>query len=130
MKKRTKEILEERKRTLLALIKERDSAEHVERELALLAIDVVLALRMEKLAKAGCHCFREIEFAMSGTLRKKLSEETRDLINEMLILDELDKKHGPDLGLAFDLAQRIISKQGNRILAGVSSLPVSVVVNE
>ena len=126
MKKQMKQVIEARKNAVLAFIKDGARTDLIERELALLAIDIVLALRTEKLAKAGCRCFKEIEFAMTGTMRKKLSEETRDLMNEMLLLDELGKKYGPVLTLAFDLAQKIIGGQGNRMLAGMKLPTVSL----
>ena len=121
MKTHIKKAIEERKNTLLAFIKQGARVALIEREIALLAFDIVLALPTEKLAKVGSRYFREIDFALTGTLRKKLSEETRDLINEMLVLDELGETHGPNLTLAFDMAQKIVGGQGSRMVANIKS---------
>lgn len=121
MKTQLKKAIEERKNTLLAFIKKGARTPLIEREIALLAFDIVLALPTEKLAKEGSRYFREIDFALTGTMRKKLSEETRDLINEMLVLDELGETHGPNLTLAFDMAQKIVGGQGSRMVAGIKS---------
>ena len=127
MKKQVQKVIEERKKALLALFKKGGTDVHlIERELALLAIDVVLALQNKESANAGSRHFREIEFAMSGTVRKKLSAETRELLNEMLILDELGDKYGPNLTLVFDTAQKIIGGQGRRMLAGMKPERVAV----
>lgn len=125
MKITIKKAIEERKNTLLAFIKKGAQTALIEREIALLAFDIVLALQTEKLAKVGSRYFREIDFALTGTLRKKLSEETRDLINEMLVLDELGETHGPNLTLAFDMAQKIVGGQGSRMAASMKSLQLT-----
>ena len=121
MKTHIKKAIEERKNTLLAFIKQGARVALIEREIALLAFDIVLALPTEKLAKVGSRYFREIDFALTGTMRKKLSEETRELINEMLVLDELGETHGPNLTLAFDMAQKIVGGQGSRMVANIKS---------
>ncbi len=120
MEKRTKKIIEERHKALLTLIKENTRTDIIERELALLAIDVILAMQTKGAAKTGCLCFREIDLAITGALRRKLGEETRDLINEMIILDEFGEKYGPNLKLIFDLAQKTIGAQSSRFIAGIS----------
>lgn len=125
MKAQIKKAIEERKNTLLAFIKKGARTALIEREIALLAFDIVLALPTEKLAKEGSRYFREIDFALTGTMRKKISEETRDLINEMLVLDELGKTHGPNLTLAFDMAQRIVGGQGSRLAANMKLSPLT-----
>lgn len=121
MKAQLKKAIEERKNTLLTFIKKGARTALIEREIALLTFDIVLALQTEKLAKVGSRYFREIDFALTGTMRKKLSEETRDLINEMLVLDELGEAHGPNLTLAFDMAQKIVGGQGHRMAASIKS---------
>jgi hypothetical protein len=64
MKSGMKKMTEVRGKILLALVKEGTNATLIERELAFLAIDIVLALKTEKLARSGCQCFREIDFAI------------------------------------------------------------------
>ena len=125
MKTQLKKATEERKNTLLAFIKNGARTPLIEREIALLAFDIVLALPTEKLAREGSRYFREIDFALTGTMRKRLSEETRDLINEMLVLNELGKTHGPSLTLAFDMAQKIVGGQGSRMVASIKSPPLT-----
>lgn len=125
MKTAITKAITERKNTLLAFVKKGANLALIEREIALLAFDIVLALQTEKLAKVGSRYFREIDFALTGTLRKKLSEETRDLINEMLVLDELGETHGPNVALAFDMAQKIVGGQGSRMAAHIKSSPLT-----
>lgn len=124
MKTQLKKAIAERKNTLLAFIKKGARIALIEREITLLAFDIVLALQTENLAKEGSRCFREIDFALTGTMRKKMSEETRDLINEMLVLDELGETHGTNLTLAFDMAQKIVGGQGHRMAASMKPSPL------
>lgn len=113
-----KQIVEGRTKELLALVKEGTQVNLIERELALLAVDILLALKKERgLAKAGCQCFLKIDLAMSGTLRKKLSEETRDLINEMIILDELGDKYGPELAIIVEAAKKILDRENVKFIS-------------
>lgn len=116
-------IIEGRLKELLALIKEVDQVNLIEREIALLTIDIVLTLKKNRgLLKSGCNCFRKIDFAINGTLRKKLSNETRDLLNEMIILNELGDKYGPDLNLIVDLAKKILERQNFKFIKDAQKL--------
>lgn len=116
-------IIAGRLKELLALVREAVQVNLIERELALLAIDLILALKKDKgLAKVGCQCFLKIDFAISGALRKKLSQETRDLMNEMIILDELGDTYGPDLNRAVNAAKKILEKQNGKLISDAREL--------
>lgn len=123
MKKVMSKIIEGRLKELLVLIKEAVQINLIEREMALLAMDIILALKKNKgLLKNGCNCFRKVDFAISGTLRKKLSNETRDLLNEMIILDELGENYGPDLNLIVELTKKILEKQNTKFIKDIQKL--------
>lgn len=123
MKKVMPKIIEGRLKELLALIKEATQINLIEREVALLAMDITLTLKRDgKLLEYGCNCFQKIDLAISGTLRKKLSNETRDLLNEMIILDELGKNYGPDLALIIQLTKKILDKQNTKFIKDVQKL--------
>ncbi|MEK7659221.1 MAG: hypothetical protein AAB338_01010 [Patescibacteria group bacterium] len=116
MKKIINKIIEARTQEILDLIKEAEQINLIEREIATLAIDVVLSLKKKDMAKFGCNCFRKIDFAITTNLRKKLSEETRGLLNEMIILDEAGKKYGPDFNLIVNLTKKILDREGERFV--------------
>lgn len=118
MKKKIPIIIEGRVKELLTLVKEGTQVSLIERELALLVIDMILALKNETGSlKFGCKCFRRVDLAVTGSLRKKLSEAARELLSEMVILDEVGSKYGPDLNVIVSLAKRITEKQNLRFIS-------------
>ena len=123
MKKIMRTIIEGRMKELLNLIKKGAQVNLIERELALLALDVILAMKQEKgFHKFACNCFLKIDFSIIGTVRKKLSEEARDLLNEMIILDELGEEYGPDLNLIINLTKKIVEKQQSKLVSDARKL--------
>lgn len=123
MRKIMPKIIENRLKELLALVKEAEQVDLIEREIALLAMDIILTLKKnEGLLKHGCNCFRKIDFAINGNLRKKLSNETRDLLNEMIILDELGENYGPDLNLVVELTKKTLDKQNTKLVKDIQKI--------
>ena len=116
MKKIINKIIERRTQGVLDLVKEAEQINLIEREIATLAIDIILALKKKEMAKFGSNCFRKIDFAVTTNLRKKLSEETRDLLNEMIILDEAGKKYGPDFNLIVNVTKKILDRERDRFI--------------
>ncbi|MEK7537103.1 MAG: hypothetical protein AAB584_01525 [Patescibacteria group bacterium] len=106
------QIIQKRLRLILNLIKEGKDTAGIERETALLVLDVIDALQKGKTPlKDGCNCFIKIEYALDKKIRDQLSEEFEDLLNEMIILDEIGTKFGPDLSLIIKLATKILAKE-------------------
>lgn len=104
-------LIHNRLEGVFALIKTAKDIPRIEREIALLAFDIMESLQRKYLSlKEGCGCFTKIAHAINQRLGKKLSEEVKDLINEGLLLDEVGKAYGPNLDRFLDLAKKILHR--------------------
>lgn len=102
-------IVNNRQKAILGLIKEGKDLHKIEREVALLALDMLEALGTKALSlEEGTKNFLKIEYALRLDMEYKLSEEFRDLLNEVLLLDEIGTPYGPDLMLIRTLATKIL----------------------
>lgn len=107
----TKKLLKNRLGLILQLSKGRGDRQQLERELALLAFDLLQFNQNRNLLKReGCNCFKKIIISLGESLHGQLSEEALDVINEGLLLDEIGTKHGPDVELFQRQATRIIQR--------------------
>jgi len=105
-------IIENRVEFILDLIKGGKDIERIERETALLAIDVIDGLKKKEAPmKQACNCFRRIIYAIDYKTDNQLSNEFQDLMHEALILDELNTKYGPDLDLLIEAATKILTRK-------------------
>ena len=112
------QIIKNRLAFILELIKEGKDIERIERETALLALDVIDGLRKKETSlKDGCNCFRKITYAIDLKTSNRMSEEFKDLMNEVLILDEIGAKYGPDIELLIKLATKILNRTNKRSVA-------------
>jgi|GEM_PF-4755676 len=105
-------IVENRLKVILGLIKEKKDIHLIEREIALLSLDIIAALQTRSLSLSqSCKCFRKIDYSLDLKLRDQFSEELRDLLLEGILLDELGTPYGPDINLIYLIATKILEKE-------------------
>ena len=110
-KKITAVLIRNRQEILLDLIKRDAEPLRIERELALLILDVIDALETKSLSlKEGGQSFIKIVAALRLDTEARLSEEFRDLLNEAILLNELGTPYGPDLAFMRSLATKILQR--------------------
>ena len=106
-----KQIIHKRQEAILDLIEQRKDIPRIERELALLVLDVIDAVTRKSLSlKEGCGCFTAIDYAIDKKLRADFSQDFFELLNEAVILDEAGTRYGPNLELMTKLAQDILKR--------------------
>ncbi|MFY9462622.1 MAG: hypothetical protein WAP52_00350 [Candidatus Sungiibacteriota bacterium] len=104
-------IVQSRADAIVALIKMKEDTARIEREIALLALDTIYALRTKSIStKEGCRCFVMIQYALTRAMSAKLSEEARDLLNEGILLEEAGTPYGSDIALMLRLASGILER--------------------
>lgn len=110
-----REIIKNRKKAVLAHIQTGKEFLKLERETALLALDILDAFDAKSFTiDEGYKCFVEIEAALNLKTRKRLSEEMRELLNEAIVLDETGTKYGPDLVFMRSLIAKILQRDEAR----------------
>lgn len=106
------QIIHNRLALILQLIKEGKDIIRIERETAFLVLDMIDGIAKKEIPlKEGCYCFTQIEYALDQKIREKLTKEFEDMVNEALILDEVNTKHGPDIELLVGLATNILTRK-------------------
>ncbi len=106
-----RKLIHSRLEEILGLIKKGNNVIRIETAVALLLIDVLHTIQTKSLTlKEGCGCFIKIDYALEEKIRKKMSEEFRDLLNEAILLDEVGTAYGPDLNKIQKLAVQVLSK--------------------
>jgi hypothetical protein len=119
-------IIQERLKAILALIKDGKDVFALEREVAFLALDAIEALRKKEITFQKAHVpFVKIEYAIDQKLNARLSEEAKDLLNEAIILDEIGTPHGPDMNLLITLATKLVSGSKQLLQAEARSFALS-----
>lgn len=121
-------IIQNRVRFILELVKKGKDLVRLEREFALLVLEILDALQKSEIAlKDGCNCFTKIVYAINLKTHQKLSEDFTDLMNEALILDELGTKYGPNIPLLVKLAMKILMRKTEDVKTSALLKPVAVV---
>ena len=108
-KKIYRQLIHNRLDDILSLIKGGTDPLRIERDTALLTLDILDSLKTMSL-KEGCGCFRRIDYALDQKTRNRFSEDFVDLLNEGVLLDETGAAHGPDLNLVLRLARDILER--------------------
>jgi len=109
------EIIKNRKKAALAHIRTGRNLPELEREMALLVLDILDALEAKSFTVTeGCKCFMEIEAVLDVKTRRRLSEEFRDLLNEAVVLDDMGTPYGPDLVRMRSLIAKILKRDEER----------------
>lgn len=112
MKKNTqKTILKNRLDAIRVLLKGQVDISQFEREVALLALDVLVALDVKAVSfKEADRYFTDIAYKMEEEMEQKTSEDLSALVAEGMLLDEVGKKYGPNLAEFRELATRILAR--------------------
>lgn len=104
-------IIRTRVKAILDLVRGGKDVPRIEREIALLTLDIFGALKAGILPKKeGCRCFRKIDYALAQTLRAKMSKDFCDLLNEGILLDEIKGSYGPSMEDIFTPALKILNR--------------------
>ncbi len=106
-----KNIVKNRVASIRALLKERTDIVRLEREVALLMLDVLAGIETKTFShKEGGKIFVDLEYEMNLDVEQKTSEDFSALTAEGMLLDEIGKKYGPNLSELRELATRILSR--------------------
>lgn len=104
-------IIQNRQKALLVLAGEGKDISRIERELALLALDVLDAMQKKALTlREGGKYFVKVMYALKTDTEGRLSGEARDLLNETMIMDEVGTAYGPDLTVVRTLITKILQR--------------------
>lgn len=110
-------IIENRSKAVLALVAADRDTSRIERELALLILDILGAVQTKALTfRQGKNYVAKIAYAMRTDTEEHLSEEARDLLNEMIILDEAGTAYGPDFAFVRGLVVKILQRDERETL--------------
>lgn len=110
-KKLYQQIIHNRHKAILDLIKTGKDVSKIETETALLVLDTINALQAKAISlKESCKCFIKIDYSLNRGLEDKFSEDFQDLLNEAILLDEVGTTYGPDLNQIIKLATKILNR--------------------
>lgn len=117
-----KNIIHERLKAILALIKEGKNTLSIEREAAFLVLDTMEAIEKKEVTLVEAHePFVKIEYALDQKLSSALSEDARELLSEAILLDEVGAPHGPNMNLLVTLATKIVGRTRHFSQSGIKS---------
>lgn len=117
-----KTILKNRVSAIQKLLKGPVNISQLEREVALLALDVLAALDVKAVSfKEADKYFTDIAYKMGEEIEQKTSEDLSALTAEGMLLDEVGKKYGPNLAEFRELATRILSRDKKLVNYSVPS---------
>ena len=104
-------IIKTRVSAIRSLLKGKIGVARLEREVALLTLDVLAAIETKALSpKEGGKIFVDLEYKMDMNVEKDTSEDFSGLTAEGMLLDEIGKKYGPNLAELRELATRILAR--------------------
>ena len=112
MKKQQKNmIVEQRVNAVDTLLKSTPDILRLEREVALLMLDVLAGIETKALSpKEGSKIFITVSSRIDLGVKQKVSEDFSALTAEGMLLDEIGKKYGPNLSELRELATRILAR--------------------
>ena len=104
-------IIKTRVSAIRSLLKGKVDVARLEREVALLALDVLAAIETKALSpKEGGKIFVDLEYKMNMNVEKDTSDDFSGLTAEGMLLDEIGLKYGPNLAELRELATRILAR--------------------
>ncbi len=104
-------IIKTRVSAIRSLLKGKVDVARLEREVALLALDVLAAIETKALSpKEGGKIFVDLEYKMNMNVEKDTSDDFSGLTAEGMLLDEIGSKYGPNLAELRELATRILAR--------------------
>lgn len=111
-----KNIIKQRISAIAALLNGARDIVRLEREAALLMLDVLAAIETKVLTlKAGDQIFTDLGYRFGLDIDQKTSEDFSALVAEGMLLDEVGKKYGPNLSELRELATRILTRDAKLV---------------
>lgn len=115
-------IIEQRLSTINSLLTTVQGVVHLEREVALLMLDVLAAIETKMLSpKEASKAFVLVSSKTDLDIKQKVSEDFSALTAEGMLLDEIGKKYAPNLAELRELATRILSRDKKLVNYSVPS---------
>ena len=106
-----KNIIIQRANSLKTLIEGKLDVVRLEREAALLMLDVLAGIETKALSpKESSKIFVDVERHINLDIKQKVSEDFSALTAEGMLLNEIGKKYAPNLSELRELAMRILSR--------------------
>lgn len=106
-----KSIIKNRVGAIHPLLKKGGDVTRLEREVALLMLDVLAGIETKALSlKESGKVFVALGYRMNLDIEQRTSEDFSALTAEGMLLDEAGKKYGPNLAELRELAMRILSR--------------------
>lgn len=106
-----KNIVQSRVSAIFKLLKGEANIIRLERETALLMLDVLAGIETKTLSlKEGGKIFVDLGYRMNADMERKTSEDFSALTAEGMLLDEVGTKYGPNLSELRELATRILTR--------------------
>jgi len=117
-----KNIVKNRVSFIRALLKEKSDIIRLEREVALLMLDVLAGIETKTVShKEGGKIFVDLEYTINLDVEQKTSADFSALTAEGMLIDEVGKKYGPNLAELRELATRILSRDKKLVNYSVSA---------
>ena len=106
-----KNIIKNRVDVIHALLKGKVDIIRLEREVALLMLDVLAGVETKAFShKVAGKIFVDLGYQMNLDIERKTSEDFSALTAEGMLLNEIGKKYAPNLSELRELAMRILSR--------------------
>lgn len=106
-----KNTIKNRVGAIHTLLKGKVDMVRLEREFALLVLDVLAAIETKALSlKESAKVFVDFGYRMNLDIERKTSEDFSALTAEGMLLDEVGTKYGPNLSELRELATRILTR--------------------
>ena len=106
-----KNIIIQRANSLKTLIGGKLNVVRLEREVAILMLDVLATIETKALSpKESSKIFVDVERHINLDIKQKVSEDFSALTAEGMLLNEIGKKYAPNLSELRELAMRILSR--------------------
>src|SRR3989338_2315231 len=106
-----KKIVMQRTKSLKTLVESKPDVVRLEREVAILMLDVLAAIETRALSpEESSKIFVDLERRINLDIKQKVSEDFSALTAEGMLLNEIGRKYAPNLAELRELATRILSR--------------------
>ena len=103
--------IQNRKESVLNLIRAEVEPVRVERAFALLILEILDALQRKTITlRTASKLSVEIEVDLVSEINKRLSDEFHDLVHDAIIIDEIGTPYGPDLIVMRSIIAKILKR--------------------
>ena len=117
-----KKIVMQRTKSLKTLVESKPDVVRLEREVAILMLDVLAAIETRALSpEESSKIFVDLERRINLDIKQKVSEDFSALTAEGMLLNEIGRKYAPNLAELRELATRILSRDKKLVNYSVPS---------